>query len=311
MTTSLEPPLDTFRFRHWTALGDSYAAGLGCGYPIGSDCARFNLSYPRQLQLSSVFGKSPSALNLQACSGAFMPGVLHNQIPLLGPKAEFATLTVSGNDVGFPNLLNACVYRFTGWQSGVCEDEIRRTQGLIDGDALEEQVWYILGNVTATGLNQVPTFHLFMTGYTAFFNEDTTQCDGVTFKRCVVPAPLCWFDTTVMLTRELRRNLNRLVTNLNARLASIVEEFDKVERDAVTFVDYNKAFDGRRFCEMGVTEPDNDPTRSWFYNVDTKDELSEVNDRQRLERALHPTASGHKMISMKILAAILDHFTLN
>ena len=240
-----------------------------------------------------------------------MSGVLYNQIPLLGPKAEFATLTISGNDVGFPNLLNACIYRFVGWQSGVCEDEIRRTQSLIDGDTLEEKIWYILGNVTARGLNQVPTFHLFMTGYTAFFNEDTTQCDGVTFKRCVVPAPLCWFDTAAMLTRELRRNLNRLVTNLNSRLAGIVEEFNKVERDAVTFVDYNKAFDGHRFCEMGVTEPDNDPTRSWFYNVDTKDELSKVDDRQRLERALHPTASGHKMISMKVLAAILDHFALD
>jgi hypothetical protein len=57
-----------------------------------------------------------------------------------------------------------------------------------------------------------------------------------------------------------------------------------------------------------VTEPDNDRTRSWFYNVDTKDEPSKVDDRQRLERALHPTASGHKMISMKILAAILDRF---
>ena len=114
-----------------------------------------------------------------------------------------------------------------------------------------------------------------------------------------------------MVTRELRRNLNRLVTNLNARLAGIVEEFNKVERDAVTFVDYNKAFDGHRFCEVGMTEPDNDPTRSWFYNVDTKDELSKVDDRQRLERALHPTASGHKMIGMKILAAILDHFALD
>jgi hypothetical protein len=39
--------------------------------------------------------------------------------------------------------------------------------------------------------------------------------------------------TAAMVTRELRRNLNRLVTNLNARLAGIVEEFNKVERDAV------------------------------------------------------------------------------
>lgn len=143
-----------------------------------------------------------------------MLSILRKQIPLLGPKADFATLTISGNDVGFPNLLNACVYRFVGWQSGVCEDEIRRTQDLIDGDALGGQIWYILGNVTAKGLNQVPTFHLFMTGYAAFFNEDTTQCDGVTFRHCAVPVPLCWFDTAPMLTRELRRNLNRLVTNL-------------------------------------------------------------------------------------------------
>jgi hypothetical protein len=73
-------------------------------------------------------------------------------------------------------------------------------------------------------------FSPFHEEYTAFFN------DGVTFKCCVVLTPLCWFDTA-MLTRELRRNLNRMVTNLNARLAgTIVEEFNKVERDAVTFV---------------------------------------------------------------------------
>ena len=241
-----------------------------------------------------------------------MSGVLHNQIPLLGPNAEFATLTVSGNDVGFPNLVNACVYRFIGWRSGVCEDEIRRTQGLIDGEALRDQIWNILGNLTAKGVERVPTFRLFMTGYAAFFNEDTIQCDGVSFRRCVAPAPLCWFDVLAVLSRKRRRNLNRLVTNLNARLAGIVDDFNgEFERDVVTFVDYNKAFDGHRFCEEGVNEPDYDPSRSWFYNVDTKDELSQVEDRQRLERVLHPTASGHKMIGKKVLIAILEHFELD
>ena len=238
-----------------------------------------------------------------------MPGVLHNQVPRLGPNAEFATLTVSGNDVGFPNLLSACVYRFYGWRSGSCEDEIRRTQGLIDGNGLREQIKHILGNATAKGVEQVPTFHLFMTGYAALFNEDTMQCDTVTFRRCVAPAPLCWFDTSATLRRKLRRDLNRLVTNLNDRLADIVREYKEESGiDAVTFVDYNKDFDGHRFCEVGVNEPDKDPTRSWFYNVDTKDELSKVGDRQRLERALHPTASGHKMIAKKLAAAISQHF---
>lgn len=241
-----------------------------------------------------------------------MPGLLQNQIPLLGPKAEFATLTVSGNDVGFPNLLNACLYRFVGWRSGSCEDEIRRAQSHIDGEGLRERVWDILGNVTAKGIGQVPTFRLFMTGYAAFFNEDTTQCDGITFKRCVAPAPLCWFDVSPTLTKKLRRNLNRLVTNLNARLACTVEEFNtEAGGAAAIFVDYNKDFDGHRFCEVGVTEPDNDPTRSWFYNVDTKDGLSKVDDRQRLERALHPTASGHKMIAKKIFKAIQEHFGID
>jgi hypothetical protein len=169
----------------------------------------------------------------------------------------------------------------------VCEDEIRRTQDLIDGEALREHIRDILGNVNAKGMGQVPTFQLLITGYAAFFNEDTTQCDGITFKRCIAPAPLCWFDVSTTLTRKLRRNLNRLVTNLNARLAGIVKDFNTgAGRVAVIFVDYNKDFDGHRFCEVGVTEPDNDPTRSWFYNVDTNDGLSEVDDRQRLERAL-------------------------
>lgn len=307
--TASHGSLLTPRFRSWTALGDSYAAGLGCGYPIGPTCARFNLSYPEQLQSSSAFGVPPPDLNLRACSGAFMPGVLHDQAPLLGPGAEFATLTVSGNDVGFPNLMSACIYRFFGWRSGVCEDEISRTQGLVDEEDLKRQIWDIVRNVTTKGLSQVPTFQLFMTGYAAFFNEDTAQCDHVSFQRCVAPAPLCWFDVSITLTRNLRRRLNRLVTDLNVRLLDIVEEFNQeAGRTLVTFVDYNKDFDGHRFCEVGVIEPDNDPTRSWFYNIDTHDEVSQVEDRQKLERALHPTASGHQMIAKKILSAINQHF---
>jgi hypothetical protein len=88
-----------------------------------------------------------------------------------------------------------------------------------------------------------------------------------------------------------------------------VEDFNNhAGRALVIFLDCDKDIGGHHFCEVGVTEPDNDPTRSWFYNVDTKDELSKVDDRQKLERALHPTTSCHRMIANKIAVAANQYF---
>jgi hypothetical protein len=88
--------------------------------------------------------------------------------------------------------------------------------------AMKNQMWDNLGSATTKGLGKVLTFWLFVTGYAAFFNEGTTQCDDITLERCVAPAPLCWFDVSTTLTWKFRRNLDRLVTNLNSRPAAIV-----------------------------------------------------------------------------------------
>src|SRR6266516_5162355 len=94
--------------REWTALGDSFASGIGAGkrIPGSADCERWDQAYPKQLN-DSVLGQ---LFNNIACSWSDTNAVLNNQIPSLG-NPEFATLTVGGNDVGFKDALENCIYQ--------------------------------------------------------------------------------------------------------------------------------------------------------------------------------------------------------
>ncbi|KAM7221386.1 hypothetical protein V8F06_003161 [Rhypophila decipiens] len=44
---------------------------------------------------------------------------------------KFATLSIGGNDVGFFDVINACVFRFYAFYSGTCEETLARTEKLI------------------------------------------------------------------------------------------------------------------------------------------------------------------------------------
>lgn len=98
----------------YVAFGDSYAAGIGTGTTSMDGCRRGEFSYPKQ-----IASYSPSDIDFQnlPCSGAKLEHVLSG-----GPSsqidawtnpgnADIATLTIGGNDLGFYNILTACVIR--------------------------------------------------------------------------------------------------------------------------------------------------------------------------------------------------------
>ncbi|KAJ5876513.1 Esterase SGNH hydrolase-type [Penicillium soppii] len=65
-------------------------------------------------------------------------------------------------------------------------------------------------------------FNLFVTGYVGFFNQDTTDCDQSSydyFKSGYKPS-----GNLVMLTRDLRTELNLLVAQLNNAIESAVQD---------------------------------------------------------------------------------------
>lgn len=90
----------------WTAMGDSYASGIGAGdLPQGPDpdkCFRCRNAYPEVMQSGQgSLRPNPDIFNFVACSGATFPEILRYQLsnhdrpgrPSWGDAPEFVTLT--------------------------------------------------------------------------------------------------------------------------------------------------------------------------------------------------------------------------
>ena len=87
--TIINPGDDTKPYLEWTALGDSYAAGLGTSdYVDGLRCLRYDEAYPRILDINTeyapggdqVLPPGPHKLNNVACSGAETQDILDWQL---------------------------------------------------------------------------------------------------------------------------------------------------------------------------------------------------------------------------------------
>ena len=68
----------------WTALGDSYASGVGADYYIGGQrCLRYAQAYPQRIQKYTDLGNSnmvKRAFQNCVCSGAEIPDVEKYQL---------------------------------------------------------------------------------------------------------------------------------------------------------------------------------------------------------------------------------------
>jgi|SRR5579862_3778182 len=95
----------------YAAFGDSFAAGIGAGKFLSSSadgmdnaCARFDGSYPWQYFqfLEQHFG---TFTDFFACSGDVLDGIDAQVAKLNGKKVDVMTLSISGNDFGFGNIV--------------------------------------------------------------------------------------------------------------------------------------------------------------------------------------------------------------
>jgi hypothetical protein len=68
------------------------------------------------------------------------------------------------------------------------------------------------------------------------------------------------------LTVELRQTLNGLIGQLNNKIEEIVASVNaKYGYGRVRFVNADPLFEGHRFCEEGVVEPDGNNPNTWFF----------------------------------------------
>ncbi|WP_084477008.1 SGNH/GDSL hydrolase family protein [Actinokineospora enzanensis] len=140
------------RFRHYVALGDSYAAGPGIpqqnGTPPG--CARSDHNYAGVL---ARWLRVPVFTDV-SCSGAttvhmtapqvVQGGVNPPQFDALTLDTDLVTLTVGGNDIGFGEIVSTCG-RLGGSDPGGAPCRDHYTSG--GGDVLADRVGVAAGKL--------------------------------------------------------------------------------------------------------------------------------------------------------------------
>ncbi|KAK5988770.1 Lipase 1-like protein [Cladobotryum mycophilum] len=254
------------------ALGDSYSAGIGTGLFNGTedDCRHGVHAYPMLIyndvaNISDADSDTP-ALQFLSCTGStindMLAGAQHSQIDQLNTSinVDFALLSIGGNDLGFFEIMNSCIFRFYNFYSGTCETALRNADQQMAGPEFENRLRLVIMEILdRVRWEKHPSFTITITGYARFFNADTEDCDDYSLG-------IWWRGPK--LTRELRRQMNEMVIAVNDKIRTSVDSMNAAFTEPrVLFIDYDDAFDGHRFCEAGVIEPDYLRNETWFFLV--------------------------------------------
>ncbi len=292
------------RIISYAAIGDSYASGDGAGsskllphFDVG--CGRFSDAYPVQIANSSALDIQESAFLNLPCGGQATLTVLHGQVPHI-KDSQLVTLTVGGNEVDFFNVLNECIHQ---WRPiSTCDKEWQKSRSLIESSEFIDNYGKLVKGAVQ---NLKPGARLMVTGYAQFFNDGTEQCSHITFSRT---------DPSNLLTRAVRAKFNDLISKLN----------DVIEAAAQThgaeYIDIDSCFEGHRFCEEGVVEPDSQRDETWFFNLKYGAQSASFSGERQsglvengildpikdLTRTFHPTSFGHTAIKEEILRHVLN-----
>jgi lysophospholipase L1-like esterase len=149
----------------YTALGDSYASGVGTReyYADSGSCQRSQYAYP-VLDAARV----GATLTFAACSGAQVANVLSGQLGSLSAATSYVTVSVGGNDIGWASVITQCAkpwpYTCTS-EISAAENQIRTVlPGKLDG--LYTQIRTL-----------APTARVVVVGYPRLFNGE--ECNFI------------------------------------------------------------------------------------------------------------------------------------
>jgi len=252
------------------ALGDSYSAGIGTGIEGKEDECRHGMhAHPMLIfdDISTRLGPNSTFLQHLSCTGSTTDDVLaggdRSQIDSINTTVpmDFALLSIGGNDLGFFEVMNACVFRFYSFYSGTCESALERADQHIHSEEFDQRLrMVILEVLDRVQWEKKPRFTVTVTGYARFFNAETDTCDDCSFG--------VWYRGP-KLEKQLRQRMNDMVLAVNQKIRSSVEMINArfVGPSRVYFVDYDADFEGHRFCEPNITEPAYNRTDTWFFLV--------------------------------------------
>ncbi|TVY27287.1 Lipase [Lachnellula hyalina] len=268
------PPTLNRDITDWLAIGDSFSAGISADVPadeLNWSCSRFKQSYPNQMNNNQRLpGHSTSrTFVFGSCSGGKMEDVIKDQITLGNPvladnnpkigKPQIGTISISGNDLGFGEIVNACLYHWTGY--GDCTALLKAAHAKLDdpGKAFEYEVLDVFSKVMARARSANSNFQLYITGYVEFWNAVDTQCDTVSWTT--------WPREKTYLTTVLREDMNSIVTKLNTVLEDAANNLNRIDGGVYYVGGWQDKYNGHRFCEHeddpSYHEKPIDP-KTWF-----------------------------------------------
>ncbi|KAJ5884630.1 mutanase, partial [Penicillium taxi] len=259
-------------------------AGLGTG-STSTDSCRIGSSSYGQLIYNSLDDSNLTFQNL-ACSGDKFNG-LYNKIELWeNPNnASFGTLSIGGNDLGFTDIIKHCLLRWYRspvlyWDRWWCSHYKAAATALIadtSEDGFQYQLKEIYKNIsTKAGDTE---FDLYVTGYPQFFNGDNEDCNYTTFmwgwEHYYSGSFADWLKSDpreVWLTTDVRQEFNDIVQSANQAIEAAVKTANtEIGTSVIHYVDVDTSFEGHRWCEEGVHEPDPDNVNTYFFLSGWKD----------------------------------------
>ncbi len=207
-------PWDFTWIHNYTALGDSYAAGIGAGNASSGSgdavCSRYDGAFPVIL---NSYLNNLQAFQFIACTGDTSNDVVTKQISTLADSSlDLVTVSAGGNDVGFRSVLEACVYLTTTQQA--CTDAINDAGGPTKIAQLRSSV----DSVISTLAPKMKAGHVVIWAlYAEFWNSVPNYCDNQTW---------AYWDPLgiagLKLTSDNRNEMNKLVNYVNGNISSVI-----------------------------------------------------------------------------------------
>ena len=98
-----------------------------------------------------------------------------------------AVFSVGGNDVGFFELINHCIFRLGSLPcyyakrhyQEYCDDRFKKSTDAITRPATAEDLYMVYSKTLDNARPQTGRFTLFITGYPRFFATDSRDCDDM------------------------------------------------------------------------------------------------------------------------------------
>ena len=149
----------------YVALGDSYSSGVGAGGTAGS-CGQSPNAYPSLWATA----RSVASFTFAACSDATTAGVVSGQLSSLTASTTLVSLTIGGNDAGFPSVMATCVLGSTS----ACEKAVSAGEEFV-ATTLPGRLDAVLGAIRA----DAPAAKVVVLGYPDFYDLSASFCFGL------------------------------------------------------------------------------------------------------------------------------------